>query len=53
MMATAEKIRELFERRNAFPIIESVGAKPVYIPYNIIARHETQAIRNHSSTVQK
>ncbi len=52
-MATAEKIRELFERRNAFPIIESVGAKPVYIPYNIIARHETQAIRNHGQTLQK
>lgn len=52
-MTTAEKIRELFETHNAFPIMESAGAKPVYIPYNIIAPHEAQAIRNHGQTLQR
>ena len=50
---TAERVKELFERHNMFPILESVGSQPVYIPYNIIAPHEAQAIRNHSQTLQR
>lgn len=50
---TAERVMELFERYNMFPVLESVGSQPVYIPYNIIALHEAQAIRNHSQTLQR
>lgn len=50
---TAERVMELFERHNMFPVLESVGSQPVYIPYNIIAPHEAQAIRNHSQTLQR
>ena len=52
-MTTAEKVLDLFERRNAFPIMESLGSPPVYIPYNIIAPHEAQAIKNHDQTLQR
>lgn len=50
---TVERVKELFECHNMFPILESVGSQPVYIPYNIIAPHEAQAIRNHSQTLQR
>lgn len=52
-MTTAERGRDLFEQCNMFPVLESIGSRPVYIPYNIIAPHEPQAIRNHSQTLQR
>lgn len=50
---TAERVRHLFESCNAFPVLNPLGSDPVYIPYNIIAPHEAQAIRNHSQTLQQ
>lgn len=50
---TAERVRDLFDIQNAFPIMESLGSPPVYIPYNIIAPHEAQAIKNHGQTLQR
>lgn len=52
-MTTAERGRDLFEQCNMFPVLESIWSRPVYIPYNIIAPHEPQAIRNHSQTLQQ
>ena len=52
-MTTTERVRDLFERFNMFPVLESIGSRPVYIPYNIISPHEAQAIRNHSQTLQQ
>lgn len=43
----------LFERENLFPVLEPRQKQQVYIPYNIIAPHEAQAMRNHSQTLQR
>ena len=53
-MTTAERVLDLFERHNAFPVLESIGDRQqIYIPYNIIAPHEAQAIKNHRQTLQR
>ncbi len=46
-MTTAEQVLVLFEFRNAFPVLQPGCQTQEYIPYNIIAPHEAQAMRNH------
>ena len=46
-MATAEQVLVLFEFHNAFPVLQTEHQTQEYIPYNIIAPHEAQAMRNH------
>ena len=51
--ATSEQVLSLFERHNAFPVLQP-GHQQEYIPYNIIAPHEAQAMRNHGGqTLQR
>lgn len=51
---TAKDALWLFERYNMFPVLESAKNAPqTYIPYNIIAPHEAQAIKNHRQTLQR
>ncbi len=51
-MATAEKVLILFDAHNAFPVLQP-GHQQEYIPYNIIAPHEAQAMKNHGQTLQR
>lgn len=43
---TEKDVLYLFEFHNAFPVLQP-GKPQEYIPYNIIAPHEAQAMRNH------
>lgn len=47
MPRTKAEVLYLFERCNAFPVLQSGCQKQEYIPYNIIAPHEAQAMKNH------
>ena len=51
-MATAKEVLRLFEHYNAFPVLQP-GKPQEYIPYNIIAPHEAQAMRNHDQSLQR
>ena len=46
MVMTKKEALRLFEFHNAFPVLQP-GKQQEYIPYNIIAPHEAQAMRNH------
>lgn len=52
-MTRAAEVLDLFERANLFPVLQSGRQPQEYIPYNIIAPHEAQAMRNHSQTLQR
>lgn len=52
-MTKSKEILYLFERHNLYPVLQSGRQPQVYIPYNIIAPHEAQAMRNHSQTLQR
>lgn len=52
--STTEQVLALFERHNAFPVLQPGHQPQEYIPYNIIAPHEAQAMRNHGGqTLQR
>lgn len=53
MPRTKKEILDLFERHNLYPVLQSGRQPQEYIPYNIIAPHEAQAMRNHSQTLQR
>ena len=52
-MTRADRILDLFERHNVFPVLQPGHYPQEYIPYNIIAPHEAQALRNHDQTLQR
>lgn len=54
MPRTKAEVLDLFERCNAFPVLQSGCQEQEYIPYNIIAPHEAQAMENHGGqTLQR
>lgn len=48
-----EQVTELFER-NLYPVYQMKSSDPQeYIPYDIIAPYEAQALRNHGQTLHR
>lgn len=52
-MTAAAWAQYLFEEQNQFPVLEPGRCPQEYIPYNLIAPHEAQAMRNHGQTLQR
>lgn len=50
---TAEKLWTPFKALNAFPVLQPGHQPQEYIPYNIIAPHEAQAMKNHGQSLQR
>ena len=50
MTRTKEEVAKLFER-NLYPVIQTFPEE--FIPYDIIAPHEGQALENHVQTLQQ
>ena len=47
MPRTEAEVLYLFERCNLFPVLQHGHQAQEYIPYDIIAPHEAQAMENH------
>ena len=52
MVRTSAQVLNLFEFHNVFPVLQP-DKKEEYIPYNVIAPHEAQAMKNHGQTLQR
>ena len=53
MTRTCAEVSDLFEDRNLFPVYQMPGEPQEYIPYDLIAPHERQALQNHAQTLHR
>lgn len=54
MTRYSAQVTELFEKQNLYPVYQISSSDPEeFIPYDIIAPHEAQALRNHGQTLQQ
>lgn len=54
MTRYSAEVTELFEKQNLYPVYQINSSDPEeFIPYDVIAPHEAQALRNHAQTLHR